>query len=96
MRRATVEMVTQHDGSVLRLRKLADRLRSRPTGTAHGPPAGRTRRAARSSPACCYVDPTPQDLHDHLDTVPTPLNQLTDEELTPGAAALAAMNASLR
>ena len=43
-----------------------------------------------------FVDPTPSDLHDHLDTVDTPLNALTDAELTPGAAALAALNATLR
>jgi len=31
-----------------------------------------------------------------LDTVDTPLNALNDAELTPGAAALDALNASLR
>ena len=40
--------------------------------------------------------PDAADLHDHLDTVDTPLNALGDAELMPGAAALAALNASLR
>ena len=43
-----------------------------------------------------YVDPEAHDLHDHLHTVQKPLNQLTDAELVPGAAALDAMNDSLR
>jgi 2-oxoglutarate ferredoxin oxidoreductase subunit beta len=43
-----------------------------------------------------YVDPEAGDLHDHLHTVHKPLNQLTDQELVPGSAALAAINDSLR
>ncbi len=35
-------------------------------------------------------------MHDYLNTVETPLNQLTDAELGPGAAALDSVNASLR
>jgi 2-oxoglutarate ferredoxin oxidoreductase subunit beta len=43
-----------------------------------------------------YVDPEPEDLHDYLDTTTTPLNQLAEDELCPGAAALERINASLR
>jgi len=43
-----------------------------------------------------YVDPNPRDLHAHLKTVDTPLNQLDDAALVPGAKALEAINASLR
>ena len=43
-----------------------------------------------------YLDPDPEDLHDLLDTVATPLNQLGDAELCPGAEALERFNASLR
>ena len=35
-------------------------------------------------------------MHDYLGTVDRPLNQLGDGELVPGAAALQALNASLR
>ena len=43
-----------------------------------------------------YVDPEAEDLHDALGTVDRPLNTLEDAELTPGSAALASINASLR
>ena len=43
-----------------------------------------------------YVDPTPKDLHDHLNTVDAPLNRLSERELCPGSAVLAKLNASLR
>ncbi len=43
-----------------------------------------------------YVDPEPEDLHDHLNTVDTPLNALAEAELIPGSAALEKLNASLR
>jgi 2-oxoglutarate ferredoxin oxidoreductase subunit beta len=43
-----------------------------------------------------YVDPESEDLHTHLDTVETPLNQLGEKALCPGSAALDKINASLR
>ncbi|MCC7485549.1 MAG: 2-oxoacid:ferredoxin oxidoreductase subunit beta [Burkholderiales bacterium] len=91
----TLIEVTQHDGSVLRLRKLA----------ADYDPADRIRvmnylqeRAAAGEvvTGLLYVDPHSGDLHEHLNTVETPLNQLTERELCPGSAALEKLNASLR
>lgn len=86
--------VTQHDGSVLRLRKLAQ-----------GYDAG-DRLAAMSHIAAyeargeiltglLYVNGDAEDLHAHLNTVETPLNRLTDAQLCPGSAALAAINDEL-
>jgi 2-oxoglutarate ferredoxin oxidoreductase subunit beta len=43
-----------------------------------------------------YVDPESEDLHSHLDTVDTPLNQLGEAALCPGSATLDKINASLR
>ena len=43
-----------------------------------------------------YVDPDSEDLHTHLNTVDTPLNQLDAKTLCPGTAALEKINASLR
>ena len=43
-----------------------------------------------------YVDPDPVDCHDILDTVETPLNELTEAELMPGNDALQAINDSFR
>ena len=43
-----------------------------------------------------YIEEDPGDMHDRLQTVDKPLNQLTDADIVPGAAALAKINASLR
>ena len=86
--------VTQHDGSVLRLRKLAegydpgDRL------------AAMTHIAAYEArgevlTGLLYVRAGAEDLHGHLNTVDTALNRLGDKDLCPGSAALAAINAEL-
>jgi 2-oxoglutarate ferredoxin oxidoreductase subunit beta len=91
----TVETVTQHDGSVLRLRKLHaeydphDRI-SAVTYLQQREAAGEV------VTGLLYVEPGPKDLHDHLNTVETPLNALDDGALVPGAAALEKFNASLR
>jgi len=91
----TVETVTQHDGSVLRLRKLHaeydphDRI-SAVTYLQQREAAGEV------VTGLLYVEPAPKDLHDHLNTVAAPLNALDDAALVPGAAALEKFNASLR
>jgi 2-oxoglutarate/2-oxoacid ferredoxin oxidoreductase subunit beta len=43
-----------------------------------------------------YVDPEPDDLHHHMNTVDTPFNDLDEAALIPGSAALDKLNASLR
>ena len=91
----TVESVTQHDGSVLRLRKLA------PDYDAHDRIAAiaylQERQAAGEIvTGLLYVDRESSDLHDHLETVEAPLNTLGEAELCPGAEALERLNAGLR
>ncbi len=87
--------VVQHDGSVLRLRKL------------HGSydPGNRItamnylqEHAAKGEivTGLLYVDPDPKDLHAHLDTVDTPLTALGESELVPGSEALERINQTLR
>ena len=91
----TVTTVTQHDGSVLRLRKLAqdydatDRIK-----VMHY----LQERAAAGEvvTGLLYVDPESSDLHEHLNTVDTPLNRLSERELCPGSVALEKINAALR
>jgi 2-oxoglutarate ferredoxin oxidoreductase subunit beta len=86
--------VTQHDGSMLRLRKLAegydpgDRLAAMTHIAAH---------EARGEilTGLLYVNAAAEDLHAHLKTVEAPLNRLGVRELCPGAAALEAINAEL-
>jgi len=90
-----VELVTQHDGSILRLRKLADDYD--PTDKLSAITHLQMHQArGEVVTGLLYVDPDATDLHDHLHTVEKPLNQLTDAELVPSAEALAAINASLR
>ena len=91
----TVETVTQHDGSVLRLRKLHtdydvhDRI-SALTYMQERQAAGEI------VTGLLYVDPEPNDLHQHMNTVSTPFNALGEAELCPGSAVLDKLNASLR
>ena len=91
----SVEYVTQHDGSVLKLRKL--HAHYDPTDRA-GALAYLHARAAEGEivTGLLYVDPEPKELHDFLGTTDRPLNTFTDETLVPGAKALDKINAGLR
>ncbi|MBX7250045.1 MAG: 2-oxoacid:ferredoxin oxidoreductase subunit beta [Caulobacteraceae bacterium] len=91
----TVAEVTQHDGSVLKLRKLAADYDASDRNRAMAYLQER-QSAGEIVTGLLYVDPDSSDLHDHLHTAATPLNRLGDAELTPGSGALDAINASLR
>ena len=87
--------VPQHDGSMVRLRKL----------TPDYDPTDRIKvmnylqeRAAAGEvvTGLLYVQPDAADLHAHLNTVDTPLNHLSERELCPGSVALERINAALR
>jgi 2-oxoglutarate/2-oxoacid ferredoxin oxidoreductase subunit beta len=87
--------VTQHDGSILRLRKLHSGYD--PTDRVGAMNHLQERKAAGEiATGLLFVDPEPHDLHSHLDTVALPLNRLDDAALIPGAAALEKINAALR
>ena len=91
----TVIDVPQHDGTVVRLRKLAEDYD--PTNRIRVMNYLQERAAAGEVvTGLLYVDPDSVDLHEHLNTVETPLNQLSERELCPGTAALEKINASLR
>ena len=91
----SVVTVAQHDGSLLRLRKLesdydaTDRIKAM---------TFLQERAAKGEvvTGLLYVQPDSTDLHENINTVDTPLNQLGDRELCPGNVALERINASLR
>ena len=87
--------VEQHDGTVLRLRKLAATYDARDR-TAAIRYARTTAAEGEVATGLLYVDPEPRDLHAHLNTVATPFNQLGEAELCPGMPALEAINAALR
>jgi 2-oxoglutarate/2-oxoacid ferredoxin oxidoreductase subunit beta len=88
-------MVTQHDGSVLSLHKLAELYDPSDRAQALGFLQSRQTKGDIVT-GLLYVDPDAGDLHDALETVDTPLNELDGPQLVPGSAALAAINASLR
>jgi 2-oxoglutarate/2-oxoacid ferredoxin oxidoreductase subunit beta len=91
----SVTVVEQHDGTKLALRKLDadydphDRL---------GAMTFLQKHAAKGQivTGLLYVGPDSEDLHTHLNTVDTPLNQLGEKTLCPGNTALDKINASLR
>jgi 2-oxoglutarate ferredoxin oxidoreductase subunit beta len=91
----TVQVVEQHDGTKLALRKVDadydvhDRLAAMGFLQKH---------AAKGQvvTGLLYVDADAEDLHSHLNTVAAPLNTLGEKELCPGTAALEKINASLR
>jgi len=91
----TVVNVKQHDGSVLRLRKLhsdydpTDRLKAMDYILQH-------HAKGEVVTGLLYVKPDSDDMHAHLNTVETPLNQFSERELCPGNVALEKLNASLR
>jgi 2-oxoglutarate/2-oxoacid ferredoxin oxidoreductase subunit beta len=90
-----VQEVRQHDGSILRLRKLA----------ADYDPHDRIavmnylqERGAQGEvvTGLLYLDAEPQDLHANLNTVAAPLNRLGESDLCPGSKVLEQINATLR
>ena len=87
--------VTQHDGSVLTLRKVAADYD--PTDRVEAMSYLHQRDAAGEIvTGLLYIDPQAEDLHAALGTVRRPLNALSDRELVPPAAALDTINAALR
>jgi 2-oxoglutarate ferredoxin oxidoreductase subunit beta len=90
-----VEEIEQHDGSRLRLRKLAADY------DVHDKAAAvrflqDARAAGEIVTGLLYVHPQSGDLHDSLETVAGPLRDLGESELCPGSAVLDKINAALR
>jgi 2-oxoglutarate/2-oxoacid ferredoxin oxidoreductase subunit beta len=87
--------VEQHDGTVLRLRKIDasydphNRIAAMNYVQEHH---------ARGEvvTGLLYVDPQAADMHQHLNTVAAPFNTLRAKDLCPGNATLAKINAGLR
>ena len=91
----TVEEVEQHDGSILRLRKLAADYDVHDRVVAMNYLQER-QAAGEIVTGLLYVEPDAGDLHEHLNTVDAPFNALAEADLCPGPAALERLNASLR
>jgi 2-oxoglutarate ferredoxin oxidoreductase subunit beta len=91
----TVELVKQHDGSLLRLRKLANdyNVHDRVEAMTY---LQQRHAAGEIVTGLLYVDPEPDDLHRHMNTAAAPFNELDEAALCPGSSALEKLNASLR
>jgi 2-oxoglutarate ferredoxin oxidoreductase subunit beta len=91
----TVTSVQQHDGSWLHLRKLGEEYDPSDKVSA----MKRVQEGLASGEVVTgllYLDPTPKDLHQNLNTIEAPLNTLQTADLCPGSATLDRINASLR
>ncbi len=87
--------VEQHDGSIVRLRKLKDDY------DIHDRVAAMNYLQQRSAEGeivtgLLYIDESGEDLHQHLNTCATPLNQLNELQLCPGNDVLQKLNAGWR
>ena len=91
----SVQEVIQHDGSVLRLRKVHKDYDASNRVTAMNYLLQRGE-AGEIVTGLLYVNPGAEDLHEHLNTVDAPLNQLVARDLCPGSSSLEKLNASLR
>ena len=87
--------VEQHDGSVLRLRKLksdydaTNRISAMNYVQEH-------HAKGEVVTGLLYVDSEAGDMHEHINTTETAFNKLTSKQLCPGASVLEKFNASLR
>ncbi|QBB72146.1 2-oxoacid:ferredoxin oxidoreductase subunit beta [Pseudolysobacter antarcticus] len=87
--------VEQHDGSVLRLRKIA------PDYDPHNRIAAMNYTQEHQAKGevvtgLLYIDTNASDMHEHLHTTARPLNALAARELCPGKTALDKLNAGFR
>ena len=87
--------VTQHDGSVLRLRKLHDGYAA---SDRYAAMSYMQQHAARGEvvTGLLYIDPVATELHTSLNTCEAALNTMDAKLLCPGRSALEKINASLR
>jgi 2-oxoglutarate ferredoxin oxidoreductase subunit beta len=91
----TVEIVEQHDGSRIALRKLDADYDIYDARAATNFLMER-QAVGEAVTGLLYLEREREDLHDHLNTVAPPLNTLAERELCPGSTALEKFNATLR
>ena len=87
--------MTQHDGSILRLRKLH---RNYDPTDRYAAMSYMQEHIARGEvvTGLLYLDPLANDLHTSLNTTTRPLNSLNEKELCPGGTVLDKINNALR
>jgi 2-oxoglutarate ferredoxin oxidoreductase subunit beta len=90
-----VRSIVLHDGGAIRLRKVDDDYDTANRVAAMAYLEAR-REAGEVVTGLLYLHADAADMHDALETIEAPLNELSDADLVPGDAALADLNASLR
>jgi len=91
----TTRQITMHDGSVIYLHKMDDKLDIHNRSSALG--LIREYKAIdKVLTGLLFVDPESVDIHETMHTTQTPLRDLAASELCPGAAKLAEINQTLR
>ena len=91
----TTERINMPDGSILQLHKLTDDYDPHDRVSAlHYVQSKQS--VGEVVTGLLYLDNNAMDCHDIMNTIDTPLNQLTEKDLCPGNAALAAVNQSFR
>jgi 2-oxoglutarate/2-oxoacid ferredoxin oxidoreductase subunit beta len=91
----TVQDVEQHNGSIIRLHKIADNYD--PTNRVQAMNYLQTHHEkGEVVTGLLYVDPNPKDMHQFLRTVDVPLNRLDTKELCPGSMMLETINDEYR
>lgn len=89
------EDICLHDGSIMRIQKLAQDYDSTDANQAIVD-IEQNKKAGKILTGLLYLDPTASDFHEINSTNNTPLNQLTQEELCPGSRILSGINDSFR
>lgn len=90
-----MQVVTLHDGSTIRLRKLKEDYDISDRGAALNH-LYRVQASGEIATGLIYLEEGAGDLHARLSTDARPLNALGDKDLVPGSAALDRINAGLR
>ncbi len=91
----TSQEVTLHDGSVIHLHKIDDKLDIHSRRSALDL-IQEYKASGKILTGLMYMDMEPQDLHETIGTVNRPLRTLTEKELCPGNDSLQNINASFR
>jgi 2-oxoglutarate ferredoxin oxidoreductase subunit beta len=89
------ETVTLHDGSAIRLHRLAEDYDWRDRSAASAM-LERHRGEGNLVTGLIYMNEEPMNLHRRLGTSQTPLNEMSEADLCPGSKSLDAINQSLR
>ena len=91
----TMQSVTLHDGSIVKLRKVDKDYAATDRAAAYAAIRDHQRKGEVMT-GLLYISPDSKDVHDQNETVATPLINLPHDQLCPGTNALQKLMAQLR